>query len=77
MFTNCFSLGDNYVLFSFIFLLMGWNANGYRKFARSFILIRGVTYLRPASQELNLAPMLINNMVHDGKPQAILWIARH
>ena len=41
---------------------MGWNANGYRKFARSFVLIRGVTYLRPASQELNLAPMLINNM---------------
>ena len=24
---------------------MGWNADGYRKFSRSFVLIRGVTYL--------------------------------
>ena len=71
MFINCFSLGDNYVLFSFIFLLMGWNANGYRKFARSFVLIRGVTYLRPASQELNLAAMLINNTAHDRFVEAL------
>ena len=33
--------------------------------------------LELACQELNLDPMLINNMIHDGKPQVISWIARH
>ena len=52
-------------------LLMGWNADGCRKFSRSFVLIRGVTYLRPASQELNLAAMLINNTAHDRFVEAL------
>jgi hypothetical protein len=50
---------------------MGWNADGYRKFSRSFVLIRGVTYLRPASQELNLDAMLINNTAHDRFVEAL------
>ena len=56
---------------------MVWNANCYHELARKFVVIRGMMWIELACQDLNLAPMLINDMVHDGNPQAIPWIARH
>ena len=49
---------------------MAWNAHCYRELARRFVVVRGMMYLGMASQKLNLAAMLVNNMAHDGKPKA-------
>ena len=46
-----------------MFLLKDWNADCYCKLSRHFILIEGIIFLGLASQEINLATMLINNMV--------------
>ena len=56
---------------------MVWSANCYRELARRFVVVRGMMCVELACQDLKLAPMLINDMVHDGKPRAIPWIARY
>ena len=49
---------------------MVWNADCDCKLARRFICLRGIMVLGLASQELNLAPVLFNNMAHDGQSKA-------
>ena len=53
---------------------MGWNADCYRKLTRHCISIRGMILLGVAFQELNIAPVLFNNMAHDGKPEAAMTL---
>ena len=50
------------VYLSFMLFLTNWNADFYWEWTRHFILIGRTIFFGLASQEINLAAMLINNM---------------